>query len=81
MRAHPVSSVFEPQLHEFLGTLPGGPATKATWNPVYQADNEGLTIPAQVNYVGKGANLYDLGYQHHGSITLERASTEGGGYS
>ena len=29
---------------------------------------EGLVIPAQVNYVGKGANLYELGYQLHGSI-------------
>ena len=28
----------------------------------------GLSIPAQVNYVGKGANLYDLGYTYDGSI-------------
>jgi Zn-dependent M16 (insulinase) family peptidase len=27
-----------------------------------------MIIPAQVNYVGKGANLYDLGYKYHGSI-------------
>jgi len=26
-----------------------------------------LTIPAQVNYVGKGVNLYDLGYEYDGS--------------
>jgi presequence protease len=84
-------AVFEPQLHEFLGTLPAGPATKAPWNPIYQADNEGLTIPAQVNYVGKGANLYNLGYQHHGSINVitnyirtgwlwEKVRMQGGAY-
>ena len=27
-----------------------------------------MTIPAQVNYVGKAANLYQLGYKHHGSV-------------
>jgi Zn-dependent M16 (insulinase) family peptidase len=32
--------------------------------------NEGLTIPAQVNYVGKGANLYELGYRLHGSVNV-----------
>ncbi len=30
--------------------------------------NEGLTIPAQVNYVGKGGSLYALGYEPHGSV-------------
>lgn len=28
---------------------------------------EALLVPAQVNYVGKGANLYDLGWKWHGS--------------
>lgn len=28
---------------------------------------EALLVPAQVNYVGKGCNLYDLGYSWHGS--------------
>ncbi|MEZ4618128.1 MAG: hypothetical protein R2867_21805 [Caldilineaceae bacterium] len=27
-------------------------------------------MPAQVNYVGKAANLYDLGYHHHGSVNV-----------
>lgn len=34
--------------------------------------NEGLTIPAQVNYVGKGANLYSLGYEPDGSVNVIR---------
>ena len=28
---------------------------------------EALLVPAQVNYVGKGCNIYDLGYTWHGS--------------
>ncbi len=31
---------------------------------------EALLAPAQVNYVGKAANLYDLGYQWHGSASV-----------
>jgi Zn-dependent M16 (insulinase) family peptidase len=29
-----------------------------------------LTVPTQVSYVGKGANLFDLGYQVDGSILV-----------
>ncbi len=52
---------------------------------------EGLTIPAQVNYVGKGANLYDLGYEYDGSAEVitgylrlaylwEKIRVQGGAY-
>ena len=52
---------------------------------------EGLIIPAQVNYVGKGANLYKLGYQLNGSALVianllrttwlwERVRVQGGAY-
>lgn len=52
---------------------------------------EGLTIPAQVNYVGKGANLYKLGYEPHGSVNVinnylgttwlwEKVRVQGGAY-
>ncbi len=35
--------------------------------------HEGLTIPSQVNYVGKAVNLYDHGYELHGSaLTISR---------
>ena len=37
-----------------------------TWLPKAEA----LLAPAQVNYVGKAANLYDLGYQWHGSASV-----------
>jgi hypothetical protein len=50
-----------------------------------------LTIPAQVNYVGKGANLYDLSYTADGSVDVitnylrttwlwERVRIQGGAY-
>jgi len=31
---------------------------------------EGLTIPAAVNYVAKGADLYDLGYVSSGATSV-----------
>ncbi len=56
-----------PQLKDFLSTLPTHQPEKQSWTlPEYPA-TEGLTIPAQVNFVGKGANLYNLGYPLNGS--------------
>jgi len=63
-------STFEPTLTAFLSDLPAASAQLADWSPALQPYNEGLTIPAQVNYVGKGANLYNMGYQPHGSISV-----------
>jgi Zn-dependent M16 (insulinase) family peptidase len=40
------------------------------WQPDFPTKGEGLAVPAQVNYVGKGANLYDLGYRHDSSISV-----------
>ena len=33
-------------------------------------EKEALLLPAQVNYVGKGINLFDNGYQWHGSASV-----------
>jgi presequence protease len=60
-------SQVKPMLGDFIGTLPEGSGELATWTPTFDTGNEGLTIPAQVNYVGKGANLYELGYELNGS--------------
>ncbi len=60
-------ATFQPQLQAFLSALPAAAATHGTWQPQFISQFEGLTFPAQVNYVGKGANLYRLGYQLHGS--------------
>ncbi|MCB0044344.1 MAG: insulinase family protein [Caldilineaceae bacterium] len=58
----------QPQISAMLDELPGAPAQDAVWQPATLPAPEGLAIPAQVNYVGKGANLYELGYAYHGSI-------------
>jgi hypothetical protein len=63
-------AVFEPALTAFAAELPDRPAPRLVWAPPLDTTNEGLVIPAQVNFVGKGANLYDLGYTLHGSINV-----------
>ena len=69
-------AAFAPRLADFLGGLPGGESSGSarfsdtlTGLPALPR-HEGLTFPAQVNYVGKGAGLYDLGYRLDGSIAV-----------
>ena len=57
----------QPTVTEFLDALPSLPFQRRLWSPDSVPDFEGMTLPAQVNYVGKGVNLYDLGYRYHGS--------------
>ncbi len=82
---------FQPQLADFLSALPANGVEINGWSPTFSQNNEGLTIPAQVNYVGKGANLYDLGYTQHGSVSVitqylrttwlwEKVRVQGGAY-
>jgi len=80
-----------PILKEFITTLPAKKGPKHDWDVDLRPFNEGLTIPARVNYVGKGANLYDLGYRLNGSVTVinkylrtswlwEKIRVQGGAY-
>jgi presequence protease len=55
------------QAGEFLAQLPAPPSAAVAWKPEQMTDFEGMVIPAQVNYVGKSANLYKAGYAYHGS--------------
>lgn len=82
---------FQPELSAFLSALPAGPVNISQWMPQYTAMSEGLTMPAQVNYVGKGANLYRLGYKLRGSHLVitnhlrttwlwEKVRVQGGAY-
>jgi Zn-dependent M16 (insulinase) family peptidase len=82
---------FRPQLEWFLSALPEKDAQLAPFGVEPLQKKEGLTIPAQVNYVGKGANLYDLGYEHDGSAEViigylrmaylwEKIRVQGGAY-
>jgi hypothetical protein len=81
----------QPQIHSFLNDLPATQVPLVTWTADFPTSHEGLTIPAQVNYVGKGANLYDLGYKLHGSMFVisnyvrlthlwEKIRAQGGAY-
>ncbi len=81
----------ESRVAAFLGGLPSAPVENQTWSPNYSPLFEGLIIPTQVNYVGKGANLYNLGYRFHGSAQVissylrtswlwERVRVQGGAY-
>lgn len=56
-----------PQIDEFLSNLTNQPVEQKTWRVEDLPSAEGLSIPSQVNYVGKGANLFELGYQLKGS--------------
>jgi Zn-dependent M16 (insulinase) family peptidase len=82
---------FKPQLAGFLVGLPFAPGVTAKWEPAPQPAHQGLSIPAQVNYVGKGADLYRLGYELDGSTLVvthylrttwlwERVRVQGGAY-
>jgi hypothetical protein len=84
-------SRFAPQLDEFLGSMPAPAAERVAWAPDYSSGFEGLIIPSQVNYVGKGTNLYQSGYTYHGSAAValkylrtshlwERIRMQGGAY-
>jgi presequence protease len=84
-------STFKPQLDGFLSTLPSKDPNLSSFNIQPAQMKEGLTIPAQVNYVGKGANLYDLGYEYDGSAEVvvgylrmaylwEKIRVQGGAY-
>ena len=62
----------EPGLRRLLRSMPDVPASsteisKMDWPAGSEPVFEGLTIPSQVNYVGKGADLKELGYRFHGS--------------
>lgn len=80
-----------PQLGDFLAELPAADYTPATWGVAPDGPFEGLTIPAKVNYVAKGANLYDLEIRPGGSASVavkllntawlwEKVRVQGGAY-
>jgi Zn-dependent M16 (insulinase) family peptidase len=82
---------FKAQVDEFLSGLPSFPSKTEHWSPGSLADHEGMTIPSQVNYVGKGVNLYKKGYRFHGSASVvsrylrnawlwEKVRVQGGAY-
>ena len=79
---------------KFLRSLPErGQDGAAPWfgQPAALPEREALILPAQVNYVGKGINLFDAGYAWHGSASVilkhlrtgylwEKVRVQGGAY-
>ncbi|MDP6698603.1 MAG: insulinase family protein [Candidatus Latescibacteria bacterium] len=81
----------ERSLEGLVAELPEGERATQIWSPEFSATDEGLTAPAQVNYVGKAANLFDLGYELDGSSAVitrylattwlwDRVRVQGGAY-
>jgi Zn-dependent M16 (insulinase) family peptidase len=63
-------STAQHQVESFLGRLPDGDFALADWSIDLAPKSEGLIIPAQVNYVGKGANLRALGFELTGASSV-----------
>ncbi len=62
----------EPLLGDFLAALPNAGVKTAPWQVADTPRAEGLVIPAKVNYVGKGADLYRAGVKPSGSHIVAR---------
>jgi Zn-dependent M16 (insulinase) family peptidase len=59
---------FEPQLRQFLDGLPASTdSIPVAWNVSHYPPREGLIVPTEVNAVGKGANVYRLGFGESGA--------------
>ena len=76
---------------EFIEIVPEGQLGIPEWIPQYPDELEGMIVPSQINYVGKGADLYGLGYEFHGSAAVitrylrtswlwDRIRVQGGAY-
>jgi len=84
----------EGQLRDFVRELPQNPRgalQPVSWQRQTSPLFEGMSIPSQVNYVGKGMNIFDLGHGSHGSALVatgylrttwlwERVRVQGGAY-
>ncbi|MDY0045449.1 MAG: insulinase family protein, partial [Syntrophales bacterium] len=80
-----------PQINRFIDSVPEKNELKKSWQREETIENEGMITPSQVNYVAKGADLYELGYTYNGSINVitrylratwlwERIRVQGGAY-
>jgi Zn-dependent M16 (insulinase) family peptidase len=84
-------SDIENLINNLMNALPETPIVEAKWSPDCPDPFEGMTIPSKINYVGKGANLFELGYRFHGSSLVitrylrnswlwEQVRVQGGAY-
>lgn len=60
-------------LAAFVDAFPANDVVRHTWSKAALPPHEGLSIPAQVNYVAKAGNLFDVGYGGNGaSLVINR---------
>ena len=65
-----------PHLADFVGELPAeSPVARENRSALLVSNgeipgHEGLIVPSQISYVGKGADLYRSGYSYHGSVRV-----------
>jgi len=65
-----------PHLGGFIGDLPAEPShagdllSREPAGEIEIPEHEGLVVPSQINYVGKGTDLYREGYTYHGSVKV-----------
>ncbi|MCK4535221.1 MAG: peptidase M16, partial [Syntrophobacterales bacterium] len=65
-----------PHLADFAGKIPAGSTGAESdlsgdlLTDMNIPEYEGLIVPSQINYVGKGADLYRAGYTYHGSARV-----------
>src|SRR5690606_32969762 len=82
---------FRSELATFIDRLPRADFVRADWGRLPPPANEGFTIPAQVNYVAKGANLKALGHEPTAALSVatkylgtsylwDKLRVEGGAY-
>lgn len=70
--------VLQPKLTGFIRGLPKKAIEPFDWTRETVQSTEGLTVPAQVNFVGKAANLFDTGYSVHGTaLVIEKFLSTG----
>jgi Zn-dependent M16 (insulinase) family peptidase len=58
------------ELPAFVRSLPAGAPTYSTWSVRKGDGGEGFVAPVQVNFVGKGADLFALGYKPNGAASV-----------
>ena len=81
----------EPLAAALMDALPRRSVPDVAWICPPLPEAEVFAAPSQINFVGKGANLYALGYRYHGSANVilrhlrmgylwERVRVQGGAY-
>ena len=81
----------ESEIAGFLASLPAAQAERPAWSYQAASPRLGMTIPAKVNYVGKGADLRRHGYEPTGAASVivnflcdtwlyEKIRVQGGAY-